>query len=120
MKRLVLVSLVLCALTSGASAQVVEHPAGCPRVLFCACGASVKLFGHAVPNLFAARSWYRFPRSAPAPRMVAVRPHHVFVLLEHVAGSSWLVYDANSGGHATRVHVRSIAAYTIVNAAGAA
>lgn len=33
----------------------------------------------------------------------------------HLGGSTWLAYDANSGGHATRIHARSIAGYTIVN-----
>jgi len=47
--------------------------------------------------------------------MVAVRRHHVFVLEHHISGDQWLTYDANSGRHLTRVHVRSIAGYTIVN-----
>jgi hypothetical protein len=42
----------------------------------------------------------------------------VFVLKEHVEGNTWLVFDANSGGRATRVHHRSIAGYTIVNPRG--
>jgi hypothetical protein len=47
-----------------------------------------------------------------------VRRLHVFVLLEHRGGSAWFVYDASSGRHATTVHVRSIAGYTIVNPRG--
>jgi hypothetical protein len=47
--------------------------------------------------------------------MVAVRRHHVFVLEQQVRGDQWLTYDANSGRHLTRVHVRSIEGYTIVN-----
>jgi hypothetical protein len=50
--------------------------------------------------------------------MVAVRQHHVFVLLEHRGGSRWLSYDANSGGHRTRIHERSIAGHAIVNPRG--
>jgi hypothetical protein len=47
--------------------------------------------------------------------MAAARRGHVFVLEAHVGGDEWMVYDANSGGHATRIHVRSIRGYTIVN-----
>lgn len=47
--------------------------------------------------------------------MAAVRRHHVFVLERQVEGDRWLAYDANSGRHLTRLHVRSIAGYTIVN-----
>jgi len=49
---------------------------------------------------------------------VAVRRHHVFVLLSPVSGSTWLVWDANSGGRKTRVHHRSIAGWAIVNPHG--
>ncbi len=91
------------------------HPAGCPRRAFCACGASVRVFGHSVRSLWAARAWLRFPTAAPAPGMVAASFEHVFVLEQHVGGNVWLVYDANSGGHATRIHNRSIAGYSIVN-----
>jgi hypothetical protein len=94
------------------------RPAGCPRA-FCGCGASLHLFGRIIPALNLAANWFKFPRAAPAPRMVAVRRHHVFVLEQHVGGSVWRVFDANSGGHATRIHERSIAGYTIVNPSGA-
>lgn len=95
--------------------QVVEHPVGCPRIAFCGCGAAVRIFGKAVRSLWLAANWFHFPRASPAPGMVAVTRHHVFVLESHVEGNQWLTYDANSGGHLTRVHVRSIAGYTIVN-----
>ncbi|MCG2645742.1 hypothetical protein L6639_42270 [Bradyrhizobium sp. WYCCWR 12678] len=95
--------------------QVVGHrPAGCPRN-FCGCGASIKVFGRIVPELNLASNWLRFPRAAPAPGMVAARHGHVFVLEQHVNGDVWMAYDANSGGHATRVHERSIRGYTVVN-----
>ncbi len=42
--------------------------------------------------------------------MVALRRHHVFVLEQHLGGSTWLSYDANSGRRLTRIHARSIAA----------
>lgn len=94
------------------------RPANCPRA-FCGCGASLRLFGRIIPSLNLAANWFRFPRAAPAPRMAAVRRHHVFVLEQHVSGNIWLVFDANSGGGAIRMHARSIAGYQIVNPSGA-
>ena len=98
-----------------ARGAVVAHPAGCPARAFCGCGASVRVFGRPVRGLYLAAAWLRFPRAAHAPGMVAARSHHVMVLEQHVSGDDWLVYDANSGGHATRLHVRSIRGYAIVN-----
>jgi hypothetical protein len=95
--------------------QIVSgRPAGCPRS-FCGCGASLRVFGRIVPELNLASNWLRFPRTAPAPGMVAARHGHVFVLEAHVEGDTWIAYDANSGGHATRIHARSLRGYTIVN-----
>lgn len=102
-------------LTGSASAEVVGHPAGCPRRAFCGCGASVEVFGHPIRNLWLAAAWFKFPRAAPAPGMVAVRRHHVFVLRSHIGGNTWLVFDANSGRGSTRVHSRSISGLAIVN-----
>ena len=90
------------------------HPAGCPRS-FCGCGASIRVFGRIVPELNLAANWLRFPRTSPAPGMVAARRGHVFVLEQHVEGDTWMAYDANSGGHATRIHARSLRGYTVVN-----
>ena len=95
--------------------ELTSHPTGCPRVAFCGCGAAVHVFGHPVRELWLAANWYKFPRSNPGPGMVAVRRHHVFVLEADLGGGIWQVYDANSGGHTTRIHPRSIAGYTIVN-----
>ena len=103
----------------GLAAQLLSHPAGCPRRAFCGCGASVEVFGRPVRSLFLAANWLRFPRAAPAPGMVAARRGHVFVLRQHISGSTWLAYDANSGGRRTRLHVRSIAGFSIVNPHGA-
>jgi hypothetical protein len=103
----------------GAPSQIIGgRPAGCPHA-FCGCGASLHLFGRIIPTLNLAANWLRFPRAAPAPKMAAARPGHVFVLEQHIAGDIWLVYDANSGSHATRLHARSIAGYAIVNPKGA-
>lgn len=100
------------------SASIVSHPAGCPRSAFCGCGASVEVFGRSVRELWLAANWFKFPRAAPAPGMVAVRQHHVFVLRSPASNGNWIVFDANSGGHATRVHERSLAGYVIVNPHG--
>lgn len=101
--------------SQGVSGAVVAHPAGCPRRAFCGCGASVRVFGHSVRGLWLAASWLRFPRAAPASGMVAARRGHVFVLEHHISGNTWMVYDANSGRGATRIHPRSLAGYTVVN-----
>ena len=91
------------------------HPPGCPSRLFCGCGAAVRIFGKPIRDLWLAANWFKFPRTAPAAGMVAVRRHHVFVLEAHLGGNTWKVYDANSGGRKTRIHARSIAGYAIVN-----
>ena len=96
-------------------AVIVAHPPGCPARAFCGCGAAVRVFGSPVRSLWLAAAWLRFPRAAPAPGMVAARRGHVFVLEQHLGGSLWQVYDANSGGRQTRIHARSIAGYQIVN-----
>jgi hypothetical protein len=97
------------------ASQIVAHPAGCPSRAFCGCGAAVRLLGAPVRALWLAANWFRFPRVAPAPDTAGVRRHHVIALIEHRHGSVWLVYDANSGGHATRIHEVDISRYTIVN-----
>lgn len=90
------------------------RPAGCPSA-FCGCAASIHLFGHIVPGLNLAANWLRFPRTSPAPGMVAARRGHVFVLEQHLEGDIWMAYDGNSGGRATRIHARSLRGYTVVN-----
>ena len=94
------------------------RPPGCPS-RFCGCGASLHLFGRIIPSFNLAANWLRFPRTAPAPKMVAARRGHVFVLEQHIKGNKWLVHDSNSGGRRTRLHARSIAGYAIVNPSGA-
>lgn len=95
------------------SEGIVSHPDGCPRSAFCGCGASVRLFGHPVRDLYLASNWFRFPHASPAPGMVAVRNHHVFVI-EAVNGDGTVVaYDANSGGHQTRIHTVSLSGYSV-------
>lgn len=94
-----------------------RRPSGCPS-RFCGCALALKLFGRIVPRLNLASNWKAFPRTAPAPGMVAARSGHVFELLTHVSGNVWNVWDPNSGGGQTRVHQRSVAGYTIHNPRG--
>lgn len=103
--------------TAGMSGATVVggRPSGCPRQ-YCGCGTSLKIFGRIRPELNLAANWVRkFPRTAPAPGMAAARSGHVMLLMEHVGGDKWKVYDSNSGGGLTRVHVRSIRGFAVVN-----
>jgi len=104
---------------NNASVQVLPHPSGCPRFAFCGCGASVEVFGRPIRNLFLAANWLKFPRTAPAPGMVAARRGHVFVIREVLGSGRVLAYDANSGRRQTRLHVRSLAGFSVVNPHGA-
>lgn len=99
-------------------ASILPHPAGCPRRAFCGCGAAVEVFGKPVRSLWLAANWLRFPRAAPAPGMVAARRGHVFVIREVLGNGRVLAYDANSGGRKTRLHVRSLAGFIVVNPNG--
>lgn len=94
---------------------VVAHPEGCPRTSFCGCGAAVKVFGRPIRELWLASNWFRYRVALPAAGMVAVRRHHVFVILEVVSHGKVLAYDPNSGGHKTRIHLRSLAGYRVVD-----
>lgn len=94
---------------------IVAHPAGCPSRAFCGCGTAVRLLGSPVRSLWLASNWFRFPRAAPAPGMAAVRRGHVFAIEQVLGNGKVLAYDPNSGGHKTRIHVRSLAGYTVVN-----
>jgi hypothetical protein len=105
-------------LSQETASEVVSHPDGCPARAFCGCGAAVRIFGHSVRGLWLAANWFRFPRAAPAPGMAAVRRHHVMVLEADLGNGFWMVFDANSGHHLTRVHARSIAGYVVVNPHG--
>jgi hypothetical protein len=95
-----------------------RRPEGCPHA-FCGCEASRYIFGEIRPELNVAANWIRkFPRTQPAPGMVAARQHHVMVLMSHVEGRKWMVHDGNSGGGLTRDHVESISGYVIVDPHG--
>jgi hypothetical protein len=100
--------------------QILPHPEGCPSRAFCGCGAAHDPSVNR-PNdrsLWLAANWYRFPRAERAPDMAMVRPHHVAILKQQVQGTLWLIADYNSGGHASRLHVRDTAGWTIVNPRG--
>lgn len=93
------------------------RPSGCPSA-YCGCGVSLKVFGRIIPRLNLASNWYSFPSASPGPGMVAVRNHHV-MLIEHMdSNGNAVVYDPNSGGHATRIHTVSLRGYHIVNPHG--
>jgi len=100
---------------NGNGTVVGRRPDDCPRA-FCGCEASLYLFGQIRRDLNLASNWIRkFPRTAPAPGMVAARNGHVMVLMSHAGGNDWLVHDGNSGGGLTREHVMSISSYVIVD-----
>lgn len=99
-------------------ATILPHPPGCPRRAFCGCGAAVEVFGKPIRSLWLAARWLDFPRAAPAPGMVAARRGHVFVIKQVLGSGKVLAYDANSGGRRTRLHVRSLAGFVVVNPHG--
>jgi len=104
--------------TATYSGQVVSHPSGCPRSAFCGCGASSRVYGHPVRDLYLASNWSRFPSASPAPGMAAWRHGHVFIIEQVLDGNTVLAYDANSGGHQTRIHARSLAGFHVVDPHG--
>lgn len=101
-----------------AAAQIVAHPAGCPRTRFCGCGVSVRVFGRPVRDLYLAANWRRFPSAHAAAGMVAWRHGHVFYIEQSYGDGTVLAYDPNSGRHLTRVHRRSLAGYRVVDPRG--
>jgi hypothetical protein len=90
------------------------RPAGCPHA-YCGCGLRLYL-GLRDARLNLARNWARmFPPTRAQPGAVAVKSHHVMLLVAHSGGSDWLVHDWNSGGGLTRIHVRSVKGFTFVS-----
>jgi hypothetical protein len=102
----------------GNEGTILPHPAGCPRIAFCGCGAALEIFGRPIRSLWLAANWFHFPRAEPGPGMVAVRQHHVMVIRQYLGGGRARVYDANSGHHLTRIHDVSLAGYSIRNPHG--
>ncbi len=95
--------------------QILPHPPGCPSSRFCGCGVSVKVFGRPVRDLYLAANWRKFPPASPAPGMVAWRNGHVFYIEQVLSGHRVLAYDPNSGRRMTRLHVRSLNGFRVVN-----
>lgn len=98
--------------------QIVGRPEVCPARAYCGCATALKVFGKPVRELYLAANWFKFPRTEPAPGMVAVRQHHVFVIEKVLDGNMVLAYDPNSGGHQTRIHVRSLVGFSVRNPHG--
>ena len=97
----------------GIATRIVPNPLGCPSRAFCGCGTALHIFGKNIRAAWLARWWFRFPAAAPGPGKVAVRRHHVFAILRDLGGGRVLAYDPNSGGHKTRIHVRSLRGYSV-------
>jgi hypothetical protein len=95
--------------------QIVAHPAGCPRTLFCGCGAAQEL-GLSDPSLLAVQSWYKFPRAVAAPGMAVLwGERHVAAIRMLHEDNTATVYDANSGAGLTRIHRISLAGLVVVD-----
>jgi hypothetical protein len=95
--------------------KIVAHPIGCPRTLFCGCGAAKEL-GLSDQSLWAVKTWYKFPRAAAAPGMALIWGERHVAAIRAVHGDSTVtVYDANSGGGLTRVHRISLNGLVVVD-----
>jgi hypothetical protein len=109
------VALTLATVGAPARQRIVgTRPAGCPYS-FCGCGAALRVFGRIVPELNLAANWFRFPRTSPAPGMVAARRGHVFVLEQHLGGTfGWHMTQARAGTRlgCMRVHCAAIRSLT--------
>lgn len=94
------------------------RPAGCPH-RYCGCGTARYLgLANRGGRLNLAANWLAFPRAHPAPGMAAARRGHVFAIIKVLGPGRVLAYDSNSGGGRTRIHVRSLAGYSVVNPRG--
>ena len=106
---------------TGHETTYLPHPDGCPRRAFCGCGAALERFGRHVRGLWLARAWLAFPRvprGSEAPGHAAARSGHVFIIKAVLGNGLVMAYDANSGGRRTRLHVRSLAGFTVVDPSG--
>jgi hypothetical protein len=89
------------------NAQILPHPAGCPRSLFCGCGVSAKVYGTPVRKLYPSSAWLKFPsvpRSAATGGMVGWYPGHVAYIEQVHGDGTATLYDPNSGQGLTRRH----------------
>lgn len=98
----------------GFKTRIVKNPPGCPPINFCGCGASWFLWGKTnKKDHWRARTWYKYPKTKPKKGAVAVRDHHVFVIIDTLPDGRVLAYDANSGQHKTRIRVRTLRGYSV-------
>lgn len=79
--------------------KFLPHPAGCPRTLFCGCGAR-KSLGISDVRLNLASNWTRFYHGIT---QVAVWPGHVAIIRQNFNDGTALLEDYNSGGHLSRL-----------------
>lgn len=93
------------------------RPRGCPHA-YCGCFASLEVFGRIIPRLNLAANWERFPRAVPAPGMIAVKNHHVFVIKSVNSDGTVIAEDGNSGHGLSRIHTMSLRGYEVVNPHG--
>lgn len=110
-------AVILAAVTWASQARAMDangnptviggRPAGCPRA-YCGCGLR-KYLGIDDASLNLAWNWARkFRRTHAGPGAVAVRRHHVMLIVSHIAGSTYLVRDYNGGRGLSYLHERSI------------
>ena len=92
------------------SVTYLPHPAGCPRIAFCGCGAR-KALGIDDARLNLANNWPRLYRGSTP---IAHWSHHVAIVREMYGDGTALLEDYNSGGHLSRLHRRSIAGAQIL------
>jgi hypothetical protein len=91
------------------------RPDGCPHA-YCGCGLR-KYLGLSDVRLNLASNWARFfPRVAsPRAGLAAVRSHHVMYIEASAGDGLWTIRDYNSGGGLSRVHVRDVRGYVLVD-----
>lgn len=95
--------------------SIVAHPVGCPRTKFCGCGVSLRVYGERIRKLYLAANWLKFKKTDAAPGMVAARRGHVFYIEKVLGRGMVLAYDPNSGRRKTKIHVRSLSGFTVVD-----
>lgn len=117
MRIAIATAVALAVLSGSANAEVLPHPKGCPTYKFCGCGVALRVFGRAIRQgtYAVAGYWLRFPRTSPAPGMVAANSRHVFYIESVFPDGTVMAYDPNSGGHLTRRHRVSLSGYRVVN-----
>lgn len=97
-------------------AAVLPESSGDDLAPSCGCGAAVEGFSRPFGSHGLAANWLAFRGAHPAPSMVAARRGPV---IKQVLGKGQvLAYDANSSGRRTRLHVRSLAGFAVVNPHG--